>query len=380
MSRAPRVAFFESRADHFGRPFSDSIYAALLAAGFSIDVFAPDGDQPQEIYPATRVRRLGAEYRRRWLASQMIRSQWRSYDLFIGSADLPIAVAGTLAATWRRPTVFACDEIFVGGYLGDATGPWQRLARMAMRRARFTIIPDPARIPLQRECARLSDRHTFAQLPCSFLPLAHPPDRQQLRSALGIAPDDIVVSLTGALYPANGAPWAISLLRHPRLKLLIQPGGPPDATLHALLSHLAETDRVLYRPERLEYRAAMELTAAADIGLVVYLNAKPQFQHMGLSSQKLCNYLNLGIPVVASTQPSFSFIEETACGALVSSSEELPPVVDAIAAAWTDYSAAAQRAAQDYVRQADHVTALSERLRRLIGSETSLMYESAPAT
>src|SRR5688572_26204816 len=123
-----RAAFFELRADYFGRPFEDGVLRALLEAGFEVDLFAPDGELPQTIYPSS-VRRLSIEYRRGWLQRHLCFARWRAYDLFLGTADIPMAFAGIVSSLVRRPCVTAADEIFVGGYEGSALGSWKRLSR-----------------------------------------------------------------------------------------------------------------------------------------------------------------------------------------------------------------------------------------------------------
>jgi len=54
-----------------------------------------------------------------------------------------------------------------------------------------------------------------------------------------------------------------------------------------------------------------------DIGLAIYTNPAPQFQHMGISSNRLCMFLAMGVPVIATRQPSFRFIKDYNCGILV---------------------------------------------------------------
>ena len=43
MTRRKRAAYFQLRADYFGRPFDDGIVKALDAAGYDVDEHAPAG-------------------------------------------------------------------------------------------------------------------------------------------------------------------------------------------------------------------------------------------------------------------------------------------------------------------------------------------------
>jgi glycosyltransferase involved in cell wall biosynthesis len=352
-----KAAYFESRADYFGRPLDDGILRALLANGFDVDVFAPGGELPQNLYPSN-VRRLAVEYRRFWLQRHMGRRVWRDYDLFLGTADLAMAFAGTLAKLAGRPSVTVVDEIYLGGYEGLATTLyWKKLSQWAMRRASFTIITDEVRIPLQREYASLSPQHEFVQYPCAYPTPYSGRSRADARQALGIADGDFVISSTGAFTSNNACDWLVRI-QNGDTRLLIQTGGRPDPVLDSLLDRLSGT---LYFPERVEWRESTEITVAADVAAALYLSPKPQFQAMGVSSQKLCTALWLGIPVIATRQDSFRFIEQYRCGELIEREEELPAAMARIRGNREEYAANAARAMQEYVRPEERLQALTER-------------------
>ncbi len=355
-----KAAYFESRADYFGRPLDDGILRALLAHGYDIDIFAPGGDLPQNLYPAN-VRRFSVEYRRGWLQRHMRRRLWRDYDLFLGTADLPMAFAGTIAKLAGRPSVTVCDEIYLGGYEGMATTfYWKKLSQWAMRRAAFTIITDEVRIPLQREYASLSPQHEFALYPCAYATPYSGRSRTATRQALGIGDEDFVISSTGAFTSNNACDWLVRLASS-NVRALIQTGGPPDPVLDSLLDRLSGP---LYFPERVEWRESTEITVAADVAAALYLSPKPQFQAMGVSSQKLCTALWLGIPILATRQDSFRFIEQYHCGELIDREADLPAAITRIRANREEYVANATRAMHEYVRPEKHLQALTERLQR----------------
>lgn len=355
-----KAAYFESRADYFGRPLDDGILRALLAHGYDIDIFAPDGDLPQSLYPAN-VRRLAVEYRRGWLQRHMRRRLWRDYDLFLGTADLPMAFAGTIAKLAGRPSVTVCDEIYLGGYEGMATTfYWKKLSQWAMRRAAFTIITDEVRIPLQREYASLSPQHEFVLYPCAYPTPYSGRSRAVARQAFGIDDEDFVISSTGAFTSNNACDWLVRLVSGD-VRALIQTGGRPDPVLDSLLDRLSG---LLYFPERVEWRESTEITVAADVAAALYLSPKPQFQAMGVSSQKLCTALWLGIPIIATRQDSFRFIEQFRCGELVDCEADLPAAITRVRANRVEYAANASRAMREYVRPEERLQMLTERLRR----------------
>ena len=359
MSRR-RAAFFLLRADYFGRTFEDGILRALDAAGFDVDLFAPDGALPQDLYP--HVQRREVTYRRSWLQANLRPGRWRAYDLFLGTVDLPMAFAGTLAGLARRPLVTACDEIFLGGYEGDARTYWKSLTRWAMRQAAFTVITDPVRIPLQREYADLPASHEFVQYPCCYADAYAGPRREDARRLLGVADADFLLSCTGSFTSWNGAQWMVPLAGDDGVRVLVQTAGAREPVVDALL---ARTEGVIYRPERLGFREAAALTAAADASFVGYLSPFPQFKHMGLSSQKLCTSLWLGVPVIATRQPSFAFVEDLGCGVLIDGEAELPEAIARIRADREGYAARAKAAVAAYIRPAERLEALAARFRQV---------------
>lgn len=356
-----KAAYFQLRADYFGRPMDDGILRALLAAGYDVDVFAPDGDLQQHDY-GDRVRRRSLEFRRSWLQRHMRRRIWRGYDLFLGTADLPMAFAGLLAFLAGRPSVTVCDEIYLGGYEGQATLYWKKLTRWAMRRARFTIITDEVRNPLQREYAGLAASHELIPYPSSYATPYDGRSREEARRALGIADDDFVVSATGACRPENATDWLVRLAGRDGVRVMIQTAGRPDPVTDALLRRL---DGALYLPERLGFRESTETTIAADVNTAFYLSTKPQFQNMGVSSQKLGIALWLGMPVVATRQESFRFIEQFRCGELIDREDELQGALGRIRERREEYAANALRANAEYVRPAERLERLTERFKRL---------------
>jgi hypothetical protein len=362
--RRPRAAYVQLRSEYFGRPFDDGVVGALLEAGYEVDLFAPRGGLAQDLFPGD-VRRLDIEFSRAWVVRNLGASRWRGYDLFLGNPDLGTALGGLLAAVTRRPFVNACEEIYVGGYRGTALGWWRGLARWAARRADFTIITDVCRTPLQRDFAALPPDHRFLPYPTCFASDYAGAGRERSRQALGIADGELVVSVTGALTDANGFHWVVEALDGLDGRLLIQPGAGVDACIDALLRRLERDGRVLYRPEVLPWPKTVDLTAAADVGVVLYLSSKSQFQHMGVSSQKLDTYLWLGIPVVARRQPSFEFLRERGCGELIDEPHQLAPAVRAVFDRRGPMSEAARRTVPEYIRPAECKQRLVEEFARL---------------
>lgn len=361
----PRAAYFELKAGYFGRPFDDGILRALTACGYEVDIYAPDGDLPQEIY-GPNIRRLSVDYRRSWITSHL--SLARRYDLFLGTADLPMAFAGIFATLGRRPSVMASDKIFLGGYVGIARLYWDRIARGTMRRADLTILTDMLREPLQREYAGLgTEPHRFVSYPCCYAEPYRGRSREEARHALGVADDELVLSFTGSFTELNGAQWLIRLIdRTPRnVRVLVQTGGRPDPVTDALLTHLDRQGRMIYRPDRVEWLEAPEITIAADISCAFYVTSLPDFQNLGASSQKLCTSLWIGVPVLATWQPSFTFIDELQCGVTFDGEDQLDAALSRVIANRERFASNTQHALTTRINAADHLRELTDALRRL---------------
>ncbi len=70
---------------------------------------------------------------------------------------------------------------------------------------------------------------------------------------------------------------------------------------------------------------------------------------MGIDSNRLCMLLSMGIPIIASRQPSFEFLLEYKCGVLVDSFEEFKSAIDEIGANLDVMKANAKKCAMEYI-------------------------------
>jgi hypothetical protein len=139
-----------------------------------------------------------------------------------------------------------------------------------------------------------------------------------------------------------------------------------DPLLHELLVRLRGAERLVLEPARLGWRECWATMSAVDVGMVVYVSDAPQFQHMGVASNRLCMFLAMGVPVVASRQPSFAFLERFGCGVLVERAEEVPRAVERVLARRDDMSARALECARQYIRAGERYLVFRERLRSLL--------------
>jgi hypothetical protein len=234
-----------------------------------------------------------------------------------------------------------------------------------MRRSRFTIVNDESRIELQRSYASLGPTHPIIVYPGCFREPPPPADRETLRAERQIPLDAFVVSYSGVFNLGNGGLWLAALLDQRRDVRVWGQVVSVDPLVRGLLASLRGAERLYLEPARLSWRDAWTSMAAVDMGIVVYLQDGPQFRNMGVASNRLCMFLSMGVPVVASRQPSFEFIERYECGVLVDDETAFVKAVDTIRNNLAPMKENALRCAREYIRAKERHRGLVETLRTL---------------
>ena len=364
--RKKRAAYFLLSGAYLGRPFDDGILKALYATGYAVDLFAPNpvvSNLPE--YAATKI--LSIDYRLSWIRTHWRTDSLQGYDLFLGTPDLPMALVGALGGLTRKKTITLCDEVFTGGYAGAARSYWLSMAIYGMKHSAMTVITDMCRTELQRQLAHLSRDHKFVQYPCCFAENTFNNSPAFWREKLHLQEEDCLVSYTGGISAYTGLDWTLDALDGlpGRFKLLIQPVAV-DTLLEYFLKRTALDRRIHFLwPPIPSYREAMSMNQAADIGIVIYTLERPQFQKMGVSSNKLCMFLQMGKPVVASRQPSFEFLEEYGAGILIDRGSELSGAILKIASDYPRYSRSARKCFEEYVNPQARLEGLTKALQAL---------------
>ena len=309
-------------------PPNRAIIEALVELGYRVHVFAPGTPGDASDYgPDVETHR--ADYSMRWLRRHLLQPRWWGFDCFSGTSEDPLAVVGLLSAITGRPCFSLVDEIKSGSFRGNSPERWKQLCRWAMRRSRFTIVNDDSRVDLLRDYASLPAQARVVVYPGCFHqpPQPDPSYRKALRQQWGLDEDALVIASSGAFNLTAGADWLVQALQEePSLQAVIQPLAVSPLCLF-LLRRLGLDRRLYLQEERLGWQEAWRSAVGLDIGLAIYTNPAPQFQHMGTSSNRLCMFLAMGVPVIASRQDSFRFIEEYDCGVLV---EDYPQFLAAI--------------------------------------------------
>ena len=347
--KTKNAAHFLLISELAGSPPNDAIVSALREFGYKVDLYAPGGDLP-------------VEYSNKWILKNLFSSRWSKYDLFSGTAEDPMAVAGVLAFWNRRPSFTLADEIRSGSYYGNRAESWKKLCRWGMRRSNFTIVNDESRIQLQRKYAGLSEKHKIIVYPGCFRELPAPGDREALRAKWGIPADALTIAFSGGLSVYSGFPWMMKALElKPEAYLVLQ-----VANSDPLLEQARNKERIYIEPQRLGWRESWSTMSAVDIGTAIYHHSGPQFQNMSTSSNRICMFLSMGVPVIASRQPSFAFLEKYDCGVLVGNEEEFIKAIGHIQARLSQMKENARRCAREYIDAPGKYRQLVESLREVI--------------
>jgi glycosyltransferase involved in cell wall biosynthesis len=363
----PRIAHFLLIPELAHSPPNDAAVSAWLDLGFDVDLYAPGGRFDVSRY-GPRVRPCVAEYGYRWIVRNLIAARWLDYAAFSGTTEDPMAVAGLLGRVYRRPVVTFADEIKSGSYAGDRSRRWKAWCRAGMRASALTIVNEEERLPLQRAYAGLDPDARMLVYPGCFRQPPTAGDRHALRAARGFPADALLLCYSGVMNHGNGGLWMAEALRAcPDLWVWGQIVNL-DPLTRGLLERLQGSERLVLERERLSWQDAWASMAAADIGMVVYLQDAPQYRHMGIASNRLCMFLAMGVPVIASRQPSFEFIERYDCGVLADGPEAMAAAVERIGARLPQMRANALTCAREYIRAGERWLELRDALGRVLGA------------
>ena len=347
MKDLQRAAHFVQNRDIIGSPPNAAIVAALTEMGLCVDIFAPGASQADSVYGDT-VRIFDVQYSRSWLLRALPSSRWRGYMHYSASAEDALVVAGVLAKWSRRPFCASVDEIKSGTYRGNAPEVWKRMARWAIRSAYHAVVNDQSRVALLRDYAHRNGQ--IGVYPGCFHQVPAPADRDSLRAAWGVPSGAAVIGVSGGFNETGGADWILDTVHADAGLFLVLQTVNASEFEKILLERVTCRKGMYIEPTRLSWQEAWASAAAFDMGVAIYHNPAPQFQNMGISSNRLCMFLAMGVPVIASRQPSFEFLERYDCGRMVGSAKEFAAAAAEIAGRREIMRTNALRCAVEYIQ------------------------------
>lgn len=323
-ARRGRIAHFLLLPELANSPPNEALIGAYLDLGYDVDLYAP-GQISEVSNP--RIRAFQVQYGWQWLLRNAWHMKWRDYAAFSCTSEDPVAVASAIARLAGKPLISLADEIKSGSYWGDRSKRWKQLCQWGLRSASLNIVNDECRVVLLRDYAKLPYGPVIVYPGCFRVP---PPafDAAAKRTSCGVPSDGLVLGASGNISVLLGMDWLINAMAAlPYCYASVQPVNI-DPFVRYLLQQSRVSERILTETQRLSWHDAWSQAPFCDIGLAIYRNPGPQFQQMGISSNRLCMFLAMGVPVIATRQPSFQFLLDYDCGMLVDSSAEFTAAVE----------------------------------------------------
>lgn len=361
-----RAAHFLLIPELLYSPPNDAIINAYLTNGYVVDVYAP-GDLPRLTDYGNYVSTHRVCYSWTWIVRNIFRFRWLRYRLLSATSEDPLAVLALLQFLYKKRGIALVDEIKAGSYRGDRSELWKNICKWGIRRSTLQIVNDSHRVHLLQDYINLKKSSSIMVYPGCFkdTPTDKSFSRSTVRKRWNIPPTSFVIGSSGGFNLTSGADWLIrSISEMPDMYAVIQPLGASSLSLF-MMSMLECSKRIYVETKRLTWKEAWISSQALDVGICIYTNQAPQFQHMGISSNRLCMFLAMGVPVIASRQKSFEFIEAYNCGVLVDSYNDFKKAIDHIKMNHRVMSENCIACHRLYIKPQDYYKDLTEKISRL---------------
>lgn len=291
----------------------------------------PHGGKPEKSLPTpppalTPVRRFLSAIGMAVGSWRMLRAAMKTRADVYHVHDVNTLFVGWLASALRRkPFIYDAHEISTDreGYRGIARLV-HFLERNLMPRAAATITTTEMRAEHfhveygVRKPIVLQNRPRFQEIP----------ERKRLRLELGIGKDRFVVLYQGGLQAGRGLRNLVRVAeRVPDADFVLIGGGRQALTLAELISR-KDLDARVHMIPTVQLAELPNYTADADIGIQILRNTC--LNHLTTDSNKLFEYIMMGLPVVASDFPEIrKVVDSNRLGILVDP-ENIDGIVSAI--------------------------------------------------
>jgi glycosyltransferase involved in cell wall biosynthesis len=211
----------------------------------------------------------------------------------------------------------------------------------------LTIVQDKRRAELLRADNNL-ERESIICVPDAGLGKAYRAKGNLLQEMCGIPQEKKVL-----LYAGYMAPWAMCLEMAEAAQnwrddfVLVLHSWQEDIVNNPYITQirrLTQTRKVYLSLKQVDWQKMPELVSSADIGLALYQNLGEARSEIGHSSNKLAQYLQMGLPVITTDYPSLrDVIDRYQCGACGSGPDSIEPLAEMIFDDYERYRANAFR-------------------------------------
>ncbi len=355
-----RVAHFLLIPELLYSPPNNAIIQAYLSLGYAVDIFSPGNIETQTAY-GDKVKMLTVGYSWSWIIKNIFSFKWFGYEWISGTSEDPLAVVAILSFVYRKKSFTLVDEIKAGSYRGDRSNQWKMLCKWGIKRAQFKIVNDKHRINLLIDYAGLDKKDRIIVYPGCYVQRPQPvQDSQEIKTSWGFPSDAFVIGSSGGFNLTSGADWLLDSIKEIRdIYAVIQPLGVSPLSMF-LMENVEYSDRLFIQKNRLSWNEAWKNCIGFDIGLSIYTNPAPQFQKMGISSNRLCMFIAMGVPVIASRQESFNFLEEYDCGIIVDSYSDFKLAIQEIRTRGSILKEKCIKCFSDYIKPSERFNTLLE--------------------
>ena len=313
-----------------------------------------------EKYYLPMVQKIYRPLLRKYHFSRIFESIQKStpYTLVIGFDAEGLVVANYVAHMFGIPIIYWSLEVIFSDDYGlpnhRALKPQEKKVNKTVA---FTIIQDKWRADLLKRANELGDQYKqFVFVPNARRGQARRAPHQLLRNKLGIPADKKIVLYTGMLTWSAMLPELIeSTKKWPdEFVLVINARYPMDNSEYRRID-IPKVFWSLSPCPRSQYR---EMVDSADIGIALYesklrrpdnhIHTYLNIATMGLSSGKISDYLQSGLPVITNKLIGTSeFIATYGCGISIDTPQGIGLALDMIGKNYSEYSQNACRAFND---------------------------------
>lgn len=215
---------------------------------------------------------------------------------------------------------------------------WKSRERRAHRRCRWTMALSPERADFIRRENQLGPEHRIFTVPNASAGQAQRTTSHYFHDVLSLPPRQRILVHAGSLWwqgitdvVESAESWTSDWTVVFQIRFAANRNGWRDST------HVRFATGVL-PASLLDYAIS-----SATIGLALYDASKVNNRLMGTASGKVALYMKNGLPVIATRDGGFDWIEREECGACISHASEIPAAADRIWAKYDDYSANVRR-------------------------------------
>jgi glycosyltransferase involved in cell wall biosynthesis len=268
------------------------------------------------------------------------------FNFFIGSDARGLIVASLVTNNWESNLVYYNLELLLES---ECTSAYERVMKCVERElnktCKFTIIPDSSRADHLIQDNGI-DKESILFLPVSALGEPITSKSQYFRTMFGIDPRKKIVLQAG-----NIADWtccyeiAQSAISWPEHFVFVihtwrtDIASDPD---YLRIKKLVDNKKIFFSDKPVTWDNLPELLSSADFGIAFYKNLGKNYFETGLSSNKIAQYLQVGLPVITSDYPTFfGVIDRYRCGKCTSDMNLLGDYLEEIL---SDYSVYRQNA------------------------------------